>query len=60
MNCVLTLFEDMVEVQMRVESDVGDTGDASVEVTPGDTFFGWTYAELRALGDGEHTLEAKS
>jgi hypothetical protein len=34
-------------------------GDLVRELQPGDEFLGWTYAELRALGKGEHDLQER-
>jgi hypothetical protein len=46
-------------VRGRAEGPGGLTGDLHLQLRPGETFLGWTYAQLAELGDGGHDLEPK-
>lgn len=47
-------------VEISLPSPPGDTfADVSEQVKPGERMFGYTYDELRALGNGSHELEER-
>ncbi len=46
-------------IQVRLESGTA-RGDISRQIAPGEDFFGYTYQELRDMGEGEHRIEKKS
>lgn len=56
----LYVDKDEVEVMARMVSDDGLVGDLREVVKPGETFWGWTYQELRDLGTGEHDIEERA
>jgi hypothetical protein len=57
----LIIKDGIVHLLIRAESDDGTIlGDGHTSVRAGETFDGWTYEELLALGDGEHDIEQKS
>ena len=58
MNVVLAIRGETIMLMMRGESKSA-IGDLFKPIHPGDSFFGWTYRELLALGSGPHTLEPK-
>jgi hypothetical protein len=49
-----------VHVQARLQGEGGTIGDMSHEVRPGESFFGWSAEELKALGQGRQELSPKT
>ena len=56
MTVSLVLPPDAVRLFQRVEGPGGSLGDVALELRPGDSFAGWAYADLRALGGGAHEI----
>jgi hypothetical protein len=52
MNWCFELVDDVVRLDARLEDEDGRIGDARAEVGEGEEFFGVSYDELRAAGDG--------
>lgn len=51
--------QELVIVRARLEGPGDRSGLFLQQVRPGESLFGWTYPELRALGDGMHDLQPK-
>jgi len=56
MTVHLILADGEVIVRARAEGPAGQLGDLIRIVRPGETVLGYSYEELRALGDGAHDL----
>lgn len=64
MTIFLIHFGDTINLTYRMESLSGAVGrvlgDGELNIRPGrGNYHGWTYDELRALGEGEHQIEPK-
>ncbi len=51
--------EHVLRVRARMEGDSGELGDFMEHIRPGETFLGWSYAELLAMGDGMHDIQPR-
>ncbi len=49
---------EVIHIRQRAEGP-GIVGDATARVTPGQNFYGWSFEELKALGNGGHEIEPK-
>jgi len=49
----------LVIVRIPIICDQGDMADYREDIGPGESWYGWTFAELQALGSGEHDLADK-
>ncbi len=56
--CLSRLADGNILAQASVE-DFGMSGDIRNVIKPGEDFFGYTFAEIAALGDGEHNIDEK-
>ncbi len=62
---MVTFFQhfvgELIVIEIRPESQ-GNTiiGDFRQEVQPGESWMGYSYDDLRALGEGRHTLLTKT
>ena len=60
MKVFLSHIGGNVFIQARPESDDGAMfGDVSRMLQPGEEFFGNTFADIKALGEGEHDIIEK-
>lgn len=50
---------EAILIQARAEGPGRTLGHLTREIRPGDSFLGWSYDELRALGNGMHELQPK-
>ena len=56
MKFFVCLERRSVVIAMRGET--GDAvGDMRIEIQPGDSWYGNSYEDLRAMGDGEHEID---
>lgn len=58
MTVFLSDAGDGILVMARPEGE-GVVGDLVVKVSEGQSFMGWSFDELKALGEGEHEIEPK-
>ena len=59
MKVFITHASDSVVVRSKAEGQGGILEDFKIEVRPGSDFLGWSYEELRALGEGQRELDWK-
>jgi len=56
----LTIQDDgKLLIQAFATNEEGDLADLVREIGPGQEFLGWTFEELKALGEGEHTIDER-
>lgn len=59
MKWCLLHYEGNVIAEARAEGG-GMLGDFVETIKPGDTFLGHSFADIKALGEGEHDIEEKA
>lgn len=58
MTVYIHVEDQTVHILQRAEGP-GVVGEARCRVTPGLRFYGWTFEELAAIGNGKHEIEPK-
>lgn len=58
MTIYLILAPHDLQLLARVEFD-GGHGDVNRTLRPGDSYRGWSYADLRMLGNGRHEIQPR-
>jgi hypothetical protein len=49
----------LIVLNARAEEPGGALGDLHDEITPGQSFLGWSFEELKQLGTGMHDIDPK-